>query len=117
MTCRAAVAGARCGSRATRAAAAWTTVSRSSRVLAEHSRATETSASRGALRFGVRHDVSVAESNHTLRASGERRIVRHENDRDVRLTVERLQQLDDSRAGVAVEVSRWLIREENARGI
>src|SRR4051794_15735472 len=40
--------------------------------------------------------------------------MRHENDGGARLTVQRLQQLDDAHARVAIEVAGRLVREENA---
>ena len=41
----------------------------------------------------------------------------HEHDRGVGLPVERLEQLDDAAAGVAVEISRRLVGEEDARRV
>ena len=42
-------------------------------------------------------------------------VVRDEHDRRAGLAVERLEQLDDVRAGVAVEVAGGLVGEEEAR--
>ena len=49
--------------------------------------------------------------------AGERVIVRDENDRRLRFAIERLEQLDDVRAGVAVEISRRLVGEQDARRV
>ena len=43
--------------------------------------------------------------------------MRDEHDRRARLAVERLEQLDDARAGLAVEVARRLVGEEEARRV
>src|SRR5262245_14328928 len=48
---------------------------------------------------------------------GEIQVVRHEHDRRLRFTVERVEQRDDSRAGLAVEIARRLIGKEDARRI
>ena len=48
---------------------------------------------------------------------GQGEIVRDEDDGCPRLPIERLEQLDDVRTGVAVQIARGLIGEEEARGI
>ena len=51
------------------------------------------------------------------RVAGEREVVRDEHDRRPRFAVERLEQLDDARAGVAVEIAGRLVGEEDARRV
>jgi hypothetical protein len=53
--------------------------------------------------------------NDALRSGSERMIVRHENHCRLGLAVERLEQLDDVRAGIAIEVAGWLVGEKNSR--
>ena len=63
------------------------------------------------MRHQAARSVSVSETTRpslnrmiALRARGERMIVRDEHDRRLRFAIERLEQLDDVRAGVAVEI-------------
>src|SRR6185312_9701734 len=72
---------------------------------------------RRALRRRVRHDAAVAQPNDALGARGERQVVRDEYDRRLRLAVERLEQLDNVRSGLAVEVASRLVGKENARRV
>src|SRR5262245_36979699 len=71
----------------------------------------------GALRFCVGDDLAVAQADDALRVAGQREVVCDENDRRLRLAVERLEQGNDARAGFAVEVAGWLIGEEDARSV
>ena len=62
-------------------------------------------------------DRAVGEADDALGASGEREVVRHQDDGGARFAIERLEQLDDVRAGVAVEVAGGLVGEEHARRV
>src|ERR1700738_2717179 len=53
--------------------------------------------------------IETSEADDPLRAAREAEVVRHEHDRRPRFAVEVLQQLDDVRAGVAVEIPGGLV--------
>src|SRR4051812_33201072 len=72
------------------------------------------SASRGPLALDVRDDTTVAQADHPLRSRSETAIVRHEHDRRARFAIDRLEQLDDASARVTIEITCWLVSEENA---
>ena len=116
-TCRAASAGARCGSRASDAE------NRARSTRRAHVTVSLLMAST-TMRHQAARSVSVSEMTRPslsrmmrcVRAR-ERVIVRHENDRRLRLAVERLEQIDDVRAGVAVEISRRLVGEQDSRRV
>src|SRR5204863_1456671 len=71
----------------------------------------------GRLDGRVADDDAVGESNDALGTAREGEIVRDEHDRRARLAVQRLEQLHDTRAGLAVEVARGLVGEEQPRRI
>ena len=71
----------------------------------------------GSLRFGVGNDSAVAQPNHAIGLGGQVEVVRDDDDRRSRFTIQRLEECDDSRARFAVEISRRLVGEENARRV
>ena len=59
--------------------------------------------------FHVGNDPAVAQADDSLGVIGQTEIVGHENDRRRRFTVQRLEQIDDSCTGVAVEIPGRLV--------
>src|SRR5947208_5986874 len=106
MTCTAAAVVAPCGSPATRSpAVAEIEASRSYHPSTYHLSPITYSF--------VRDDRSVAEPDDPARVSRQHQIVCHQDHRRSRLTIERLEELDDPAARVAIEISGRLISEEN----
>src|SRR5688500_591652 len=73
--------------------------------------------SRGALARRVGDDYSIGEPDCAPRAGGESGIVGHDQDRRARLFVQLLEELDKAGPGSTIEVTGWLIGEENTRGV
>ena len=65
-------------------------------------------------RIRVFHHEAVGEPNHSSRTTGERQVVRDQHDARAGFAVQFLDELDDPRAGVGIEVAGRLIGEENA---